>query len=219
MFHRLRRFLIAALVVLVVSACGQSAATGGTQGTSRTAIATMDQGGMPMASATAMMGQGEMQHGGMQHGGTQTSSAPFDAQFIDSMTEHHQGAISMARQALNESQRMEIKQLAQNIISSQQQEVDQMTTWRKQWYPDVPSTGGMGMEMGDMDVSADTSRPFDQRFISAMIAHHEGAIAMANEAQTKAEHAEIKDLAAAIIKAQEAEVAQLKAWNSQWFGG
>ena len=57
--------------------------------------------------------------------------------------------------------------------------------------------------------SGDTSQPFDQRFITAMIAHHNGAIEMAREAQTKAEHPEIKQLAEAIIKAQEAEVAQL----------
>jgi uncharacterized protein (DUF305 family) len=178
----------------------------------------------PRNSGGPMPGMGETATaaamGGMDHGAmaSATSAAPYDAQFIDSMIEHHTGAITMAKQALQESQRPEIKQLAEGIIASQQREVDQMKGWRQQWFPGLAPTGGMGMNMGDMQVGGDTSKPFDQRFITAMIAHHNGAIAMAKDAQTKAEHAEIKQLAAAIIKAQESEVAQLQQWNRQWFG-
>lgn len=183
----------------------------------------MDHGAMPMASATAMMQGDAMPMASataiMDQGSMPASNAPFDAQFIDSMTEHHRNAITMAQQALKESQRPEIKQLAQNIVATQQQEIDQMTAWRKQWYPDLKPTGGMGMSMGDMQIAGDANKPFDQRFITAMIAHHQSAITMAKDAQTKAEHPEIKQLAAAIIKAQEAEVAQMQQWNQQWFGG
>ena len=209
MAQRFRTITISVLLVLLVSACGRSATSARTDGASRATAAPMDHGAASAATETTTM----------EHGAGATSDAPFDAQFIDSMIEHHRGAIAMAEQALTESQRTEIKQLAQNIIRSQQQEVDQMTGWRKQWYPDLQPTGGMGMEMGDMEISTDTSQPFDQRFITAMIAHHEGAIAMAQEARTRAEHPEIKQLAEAIITAQEAEVAQLKTWNREWFGG
>jgi len=195
------------LVVFAFSACVQFGATNNA-GTNAT-IGSGDHGAMPMAEATATM----------DHGAMQTSTAPFDAQFIDSMIEHHRGAIAMAEEALKQSERPEIKQLAQNVITSQRQEVDQMAAWRNEWYPNVQPTGGMGMAMGDMAVSADTSLPYDKRFITAMVAHHQGAIAMAKEAQTKAEHQEIKQLADAIIKAQEAEITQLQQWNSQWFGG
>lgn len=58
----------------------------------------------------------------------------------------------------------------------------------------------------------DGNAPFDQRFLEAMIPHHEGAIAMARDALQKAEHAEIKELAQAIITAQEAEIAQMREW-------
>ncbi len=220
MAQRFRMVSLTMVIALILSACGQSGTTASTEGTT---AATMGHGGMPMASGTATMDHGGMPMASgtatMDHGGMETGGVPFDAQFIDSMIEHHRGAIAMAEQALKESQRAEIKQLAQNIIRSQQQEVDQMTSWRTQWYPDVQPTGGMNMEMGDMELSNDTSVPFDQRFISAMTAHHEGAIAMAEEARTRAEHTEIKQLAEAIITAQEAEVQQLQSWNQQWFGG
>jgi uncharacterized protein (DUF305 family) len=159
-------------------------------------------------------------HGAMssgEHGSIQASSAPYDAQFIDGMTIHHQGAVSMAEEALNESQRPEIKQLAQNIIASQNPEIEQLAAWRTEWYADVATTSGTGGHMGAMELSSDTSIPFDQRFITAMIGHHDGAIAMAKDAQTKAEHQEIKQLAQNIITAQEAEVKQLQEWQKAWF--
>jgi len=92
-----------------------------------------------------------------------------------------------------------------------------MKAWRQEWYPDLPPTAGMAMEMGPMTV-AEGDAPFDQRFIEAMIPHHEGAIAMARDALEKAEHAEIKALAEAIISAQEAEIAQMREWLRTWFG-
>ncbi|GAB4197298.1 MAG: DUF305 domain-containing protein [Roseiflexaceae bacterium] len=142
---------------------------------------------------------------------------PYDARFIDSMIEHHQGAIDMANQALQQAEKPEIKTLAQAIIQAQQSEIVQMRQWREAWYPDLPPTGGMSMSMGDMSISDDTSKPFDQRFIEAMIPHHEGAIAMAKDAQQNAERAEIKTLAETVITTQEAEIAQMRQWLQTWF--
>lgn len=58
----------------------------------------------------------------------------FDLRFVEAMIPHHQGAIDMANQAIVHSDRAEVKTLAQNIIRSQQQEIDQMQQWRKAWY-------------------------------------------------------------------------------------
>jgi uncharacterized protein (DUF305 family) len=124
----------------------------------------------------------------------------------------------MANQALAEAQKPEIKTLAEAIIKAQEAEITQLKAWRQAWYPDVAETQGMGMDMGDMEIADDTSKPFDQRFIEAMIPHHEGAIAMARDAQQKAEHAEIKELAKNIITAQEGEIAQMTQWKQVWFG-
>jgi uncharacterized protein (DUF305 family) len=145
-------------------------------------------------------------------------TAPYDAQFIDSMIIHHQGAIDMANQALKEAEKPEIKTLAENIVKAQQSEIAQMQDWRKAWYPDLAPTGGMNMAMGEMMIGTDANKPFDQRFIEAMIPHHEGAIAMAKDAQQKAEHTEIKTLASTIITAQESEIAEMQQWSQQWFG-
>lgn len=62
------------------------------------------------------------------------ADAEFDLTFMNAMIPHHEGALKMAQDALSKSKRPEIKQLAQEIITSQQKEIDQMKQWRQAWY-------------------------------------------------------------------------------------
>jgi uncharacterized protein (DUF305 family) len=57
----------------------------------------------------------------------------YDQRFLDAMTEHHEGALVMAQDALNKSKRPEIQKLSKNIIAAQKKEIGQMKTWRKAW--------------------------------------------------------------------------------------
>ena len=217
-----------AVLVVTLAACGTNQSAGAPASTSAAAPTAMAAMGEATAAPTALAG---MDHGataaptalaGMDPGAMQPTAlagtAPYDAQFIDSMIMHHQGAIDMANQALKEAQKPEIKTLAEDIVKAQQSEIAQMQDWRTAWYPDLAPTGGMNMAMGEMMIGNDANKPFDQRFIEAMIPHHQGAIAMAKDAQQKAEHAEIKTLASTIITAQESEIAQMQQWSQQWFG-
>jgi len=61
---------------------------------------------------------------------------PFDKAFIDAMIPHHQLAIYMAQVAHEKSHNPHIKELAEHIISAQQAEIEHMTHWRQQWYPE-----------------------------------------------------------------------------------
>ncbi len=147
------------------------------------------------------------------------TESPFDAMFIDSMIEHHQGAIDMAELVLEQTEREEVRTLAQAIIAAQTAEIAQLQSWRSEWYPDLAPTEGMAMDMGEMTISEDESLPIEQRFITAMISHHEGAIEMADMALEQAEREEIRMLAEAIIAAQEAEIEQMQGWLEEWYGG
>ncbi|MFN7899303.1 MAG: DUF305 domain-containing protein [Synechococcaceae cyanobacterium] len=62
-------------------------------------------------------------------------------------------------------------------------------------------------------------RSSDARFIVMMIPHHQGAIAMAELAITRARRPEIKALAQRIITSQSREIAQMRQWYQQWYGG
>jgi uncharacterized protein (DUF305 family) len=60
--------------------------------------------------------------------------------------------------------------------------------------------------------------PFDQQFIDSMVPHHQSALMMAQMAVTKAPHAEVKTLARNIVRDQQKEISQMKAWRKSWFG-
>ena len=82
------------------------------------------------------MSQEQMRGMGMMMDPQQLANKePFDKAFIDAMIPHHRSAIEMAQVALENSDNPKIKELAQNIISAQQREIEQMTQWRKEWYP------------------------------------------------------------------------------------
>ena len=58
----------------------------------------------------------------------------FDLRFLNAMLPHHEGAVTMANDALKNSKRPEVQKLAKEIISSQEAEIAQMKQWRKAWY-------------------------------------------------------------------------------------
>jgi uncharacterized protein (DUF305 family) len=57
-----------------------------------------------------------------------------------------------------------------------------------------------------------------QHFIAMMIPHHEGAVAMADLALSRAQHPELKKLAEAIKTTQTKEIQQMQNWYKQWYG-
>ncbi|MBW4517607.1 MAG: DUF305 domain-containing protein [Timaviella obliquedivisa GSE-PSE-MK23-08B] len=192
----------------------------------------------PASSApdVAQSPMGKME--GMNHGSSMNMSLGpkdenFDLRFVDGMTPHHEGAVTMAQEALQKSQRPEIKQLAQTIIDAQQKEIAQMKEWRTAWYPDASATPMMySSEMGHMmpmseemkssmmmntDLGAADDQ-FDLRFLNAMIPHHEGALTMAKEALQKSDRPEVKELAQDIIASQQQEISQMQQWKKAWYG-
>ena len=78
----------------------------------------------------------EMQMMGMTDPEALADRDPFDKAFIDAMIPHHQSAIEMAQVALEESDKPRIKELAKNIVTAQQREIEQMLQWRQAWYPE-----------------------------------------------------------------------------------
>ena len=190
--------------------------------------------GLPMMTGTPIAGApGQMMNT------TPGAQAPatgmdFDQMFINMMVPHHQGAVEMAKIAQQRAEHTEIKQMADAIISGQQEEITQMKDWKKQWYgsSDTPPMSGMPMleampGMGSaghtMNMQADVDQlktakePFDLAFIDAMIPHHQSAIDAAQLALKQATHPEIKQLAQTIINAQQKEIDQMNAWRKAWY--
>jgi uncharacterized protein (DUF305 family) len=147
-----------------------------------------------------------------------------DAAFVTDMTAHHQGAIDMAKLAQTKAEHPQIKQLADDIVSAQKGEISVMKTIRRDMH-NMGEHGDehMGMsdhEMGmDMDMTAlADAKPFDKAFIDAMVPHHQGAIAMAEELLENGEQPALREMAGDIISAQTKEIARMRAWRKAWYG-
>ncbi len=106
-----------------------------------------------------------------------------------------------------------------------------MQQWRKTWYPEAKDAiayhAAMGhsmpmssQQMDSMMMMADlgaADSSFDQRFIMAMIPHHQGALVMAKDAQLKSKRPEMQQLAQAILTSQEAEIKLMQQWLKTGF--
>ncbi|MDX8150203.1 DUF305 domain-containing protein [Patulibacter brassicae] len=75
--------------------------------------------------------------------GSLAKAKPFDRAFIDMMIPHHQGAILMARAELQKGKDPELKKIATAIVAAQTKEIEQMNSWRKQWYGTESPAGGV----------------------------------------------------------------------------
>lgn len=80
------------------------------------------------------------------------------------------------------------------------------------------TTSSPSLTMSQMTASlrGKSGDDFDREFISEMTAHHMGAIEMAKEAAASAKHQEVKNMAAAIVSAQQSEIAEMEGWRKAW---
>lgn len=158
-----------------------------------------------------------------------------DRDFIDMMVPHHESAIAMAELAVEQAERPELRDMANEIIAAQSEEIGQLRNWRQEWFGSaetppmeaMPMLPGMAMEghamSGDtMDMTAEVdglrdADPFDRFFIDAMVRHHEQAVEAAQIVLEQTDRDEIRALAEAIIETQTAEIEQLRQWRQEWY--
>jgi uncharacterized protein (DUF305 family) len=63
----------------------------------------------------------------------EATGTEFDLAFVEMMATHHQGAIDMANTELKNGSLPELTRLAEQIIHSQQDEIDQLQRWKIEW--------------------------------------------------------------------------------------
>ena len=167
-----------------------------------------------------------------------------DRDFLTMMTAHHKQALEMSNLALTRAKRPEIKQLAQSIIKDQKSEIQTMATLYKAAYgTEIPAMGmgggmmgkdgstmnkdgnqgmmqmpmngmnGMKMDMNALQNAAD----FDREFLRQMSAHHQSASQMSQMVLRTTKSPEIRTLAESIVKAQTAEIGQMRKWYQTWY--
>ena len=147
----------------------------------------------------------------------------FEQSFLQQMIQHHRSAVEMAKLVSDHTKRPELRELGDKIITAQQQEIDQMTKWLADWYKTSPKE--VANEAADKEMKPHMSMlsgkhdaDFDKAFLDMMPKHHHAAVEMAEQAEKKSIHPELKEFAAKIAKDQQQEIKQMKNWAQSWFG-
>lgn len=151
----------------------------------------------------------------MGHGMSQTKEfSGADIMFAQMMIPHHEQALLMSGFAETRSSNEEVKKLARQIYAEQEPEIAQM----KLWLEKTNSSMDMGHDMGMNGMLTDseietmksaTGKAFDRLFLEGMIAHHEGAIHMA-EMIVDSDNAEARKLGQSIQVTQQREIDLMK---------
>ncbi len=142
--------------------------------------------------------------------------------FAQMMIPHHEQAIEMSDIALDPTigAGETVRNLATQIKGAQDPEIQQMKDFLTSWNKSVSMDSSMDHSdmMGGMLTQEELTQlgtlrgaEFDKRWIEGMIAHHEGAIEMANDVLASGTNSDVKQLANKIIAAQNAEIEEMRA--------
>ncbi len=135
-----------------------------------------------------------------------------DLRYINAMIAHHRGAMLLAEQASLQTQRQEMKGLTAMILKDEPAAIDELYTWKKEWYKDTKQVKDpIVTNLGTYDDK------FDLRFLNALIAHHEAGLVMTDEVKTKSSRNEILNNADAVDTFLTTTLQLFKNWRLEWY--
>lgn len=133
------------------------------------------------------------------------------------MIPHHEQAIEMSKLAITNTKNPEVQNLAARIEAAQQPEIDLMKKLLSDAGQSDMSGHGMGHSMGDDGMLSESDmialasakdEAFDVLYLTGMIAHHDGAIAMAGDVSNSS-NSEVNTLVSNIISSQTTEITEM----------
>ena len=145
-----------------------------------------------------------------------------DTAFAKGMLGHHRGAVEMAKIELKYGTDEAMRQLAQDVITAQQAEIDVLNKWLAS-HPDAakpkPNTVAMqqayakSMENmhGEMTLGVADPVP-DMAFARGMLPHHIAAVDMAKVQLEYGTDEEMRQLAQDVIDNQQTEIDMMRNW-------
>jgi uncharacterized protein (DUF305 family) len=143
-----------------------------------------------------------------------------DVTFATNMVMSHQQAVQMSALVAGRSGNPDITQLAADISAALPPEVEMMNVLTVQWKENPDSSrgeGGPGATLRGMvdgatlqRLSAMSGTEFDSLWLTTMIAHHQGAIEMAEAETADGENVDAVDLAKRIAGAHQGRIVQMQ---------
>ena len=143
-----------------------------------------------------------------------------DVTFAQKMIPHHQQAVDMAAMVPSHTANRDLIVMAKHISADQQSEIGVLNRLLEQWGEpiahDHDGHGDMSMD-GMVDAATMDKLPslrgdaFDQLWLSAMIRHHQGAIAMATPEIANGQDPTAVKMARTIVEWQQVEIGRMHA--------
>jgi uncharacterized protein (DUF305 family) len=165
-------------------------------------------------SGSHMMGDSSAE--GMNNSQSASDLEMNEYMFAEMMIPHHQQAVDMSDLALKKSTNPKILDLAQRIKSAQSSEIIQMQSWLGGKEANSMMTDHSGHSMGGMLTEEEFSKlesssgvTFDTLFLEGMIAHHEGAIDMAQMIKETTTQ-EVNAFGLNVVEVQSEEIREMK---------
>lgn len=155
-----------------------------------------------------------------------------DIGFLQDMRAHHEQAVEMALAFIEKPDvNPDLKTVAYEIAFGQSIEIGRMIQLLRDFGEPEANESGVGMAWmnqpvpldrmpglatpADLDaLNAATGAEADSIFSRLMIAHHEGGITMAEDAESRAATSEVKKFAVGIVQGQQGEIAELQRLGS-----
>jgi uncharacterized protein (DUF305 family) len=106
---------------------------------------------------------------------------PADADFMSRMIVHHDQALTMAALVSGRSTSPAMRTLAARITAAQEAEIGLMRQWLEERGQSVEHAPGMMTPEQMNSLAAAEGSSFDRLFLSLMVQHHRGAVAMVEE--------------------------------------
>lgn len=145
-----------------------------------------------------------------------------DLKYLRMMIPHHAQALEMTALAPDRAEHPSVRALAERIGGSQGSEIDAMRGWLANHGAPPQGHGGHGQhgkhaampgmatpqQLAELRDSRGTA--FDREFLELMIAHHEGAVAMAGELLTQGLDAEVHAMGQDVLVTQQDEIATMR---------
>lgn len=151
--------------------------------------------------------------------GSADASREGDISFAQMMIPHHEQAVEMSDLALAKpGASAQVRDLATQIKKAQDPEIATMRGWLASWGAPTAAPTGMAHDHGDgmmsaremAQLEAATGADFDRRWLTMMIAHHEGAVTMSEQVLGTTKDPAVRTLAESIISGQKAEISTMR---------
>jgi uncharacterized protein (DUF305 family) len=148
-----------------------------------------------------------------------------DKRFMQDMIVHHQQAVWMSDLAPSRASSRDVKELASRISDVQGLEIDAMNRWLSKYsVPTVNPTApdhhggghgampGMATDEQLQQLENAKGTDFDKLWLQLMIAHHQGALTMAEEVRQKGVDVRVQEIADDVVVEQTDEIHRMQGW-------